>query len=68
MHLVRVGRSLAYLADMMTVTADLPGRERLRSANSFRYETLNWNSSLVSEVSRTLDWRRGTHFLPISKN
>ena len=34
MHLVRVGRSPAYLADMMTVTADLPGRERLR----FRYE------------------------------
>ena len=39
MHLVRVGRSPAYLADMTTATADLPGRERLRSANSFRYET-----------------------------
>ena len=39
MHLVRVGRSSAYLADMMTATADLPDRERLRSANSFRYET-----------------------------
>ena len=39
MHLVRVSRSPAYLADMMTATADLPGRERLRSANSFRYET-----------------------------
>ena len=39
MHLVRVGRSPAHLADMMTATADLPGRERLRSANSFRYET-----------------------------
>ena len=38
MHLVRVGRSPAYLTDMMTATADLPGRERLRSANSFRYE------------------------------
>ena len=36
MHLMRVGRSPA---DMMTATADLPGRERLRSANSFRYET-----------------------------
>ena len=35
MHLVRVGRSLAHLADMMTATADLPGRERLCSANSF---------------------------------
>ena len=33
MHLVRIGRSPAYLADMMTATADLPGRERLRSAN-----------------------------------
>ena len=39
MHLVRVGLSPAYLADMMTATADLPGRERLRSANSFRYDT-----------------------------
>ena len=34
-----IGRSPAYLADMITATADLPGRERLRSANSFRYET-----------------------------
>ena len=39
MHLVRVGRSPAYLADIMTATADLHGRERLRSANIFRYET-----------------------------
>ena len=39
MHLVRIGRSPAYLADTMTATADLPGRERLLSANSFRYET-----------------------------
>ena len=39
MHQVRIGRSPTYLADMMTATADLPGRERLRSANSFRYET-----------------------------
>ena len=29
MHLVRVGRSPAYLSDMMTSVADLPGRERL---------------------------------------
>ena len=35
MHQVHIGRSPAYLADMMTATADLPGRERLRSANSF---------------------------------
>ena len=39
MHQVRIGRSPAYLADMMTATADLPGRERLLSASSFRYET-----------------------------
>ena len=38
MHLVRVGRSPAYLSDMMTSVADLPGRERLRSSSSFRYE------------------------------
>ena len=68
MHLVRVGRSPAYLADMMTATADIPGRERLRSSNSFRYETQELKLKFVSEVSRTLDRRRGTHFLPISKN
>ena len=39
MHQVCIGRSPAYLADMMTATADLSGRERLRSANSLRYET-----------------------------
>ena len=39
MHLVRIGRSPAYLADMTTATAHLPGRERLRSANGFWYET-----------------------------
>ena len=38
MHLVRVGRSPAYLSDTMTPVADLPGRERLRSSSSFRYE------------------------------
>ena len=38
MHLVRVGRSPAYLSDMMTSVADLPGRERLRSSSSFQYE------------------------------
>ena len=32
MHQVHIGCSPAYLADMMTATADLPGRERLRSA------------------------------------
>ena len=37
LHQVHIGRSPAYLADMMTATADLPGRERLRSANSFWY-------------------------------
>ena len=38
MHLVRVGRSPAYLSDRMRFVADLPGRERLRSSTSFRYE------------------------------
>ena len=40
MHLVRIGHYPAYLDDMMTATTDLPGRQtqRLRSANSFRYE------------------------------
>ena len=38
MHLVRVGCSPAYLSDMMTSVADLPGRERLRSSSSFQYE------------------------------
>ena len=28
MHQVHIGRSPAYLADMMTATADLPSRER----------------------------------------
>ena len=37
MHLVQVGCSPAYLSDMMTPVADLPGRERLRSSSSFRY-------------------------------
>ena len=68
-HLVRIGRSPAYLADMMmTATANLPVRERLRSANSFRYEPHNWNSNLVSEVSRRLDQRLGTLSHLISKN
>ena len=38
MHLVQVGRNPAYLSDMMTSVADLPGRERLRSSSNFRYE------------------------------
>ena len=49
MHQVHIGRSPAYLADMMTATADLPGRERLRSAQSVSdTKPQNWNSSLVS--------------------
>ena len=38
MHLVHIGRAPAYLSDMVTVTADLSGRGRLRSSNTFRYE------------------------------
>ena len=36
-HHVRQVRS-AYLSDIMTSVADLPGRGRLRSSSSFRYE------------------------------
>ena len=39
MHLVRIGRSPSYLADMTTATADLPGHERLWSTSSFWYKT-----------------------------
>ena len=39
MHLARIGRSPAYLAGMMTATADPHGRERLRSINSFPKRT-----------------------------
>ena len=38
MHLVHIGRAPAYLSDIVTATADLPGRGRLRSSNTFRYE------------------------------
>ena len=38
MHLVHIGRAPAYLSDIVTATADLPSRGRLRSSNTFRYE------------------------------
>ena len=41
MHLVRIGCSPAYLADMMTATADLPSRERLLSAQGRIYHGAN---------------------------
>ena len=37
-HLVHIGRAPAYLSDIVTATADLPSRGRLRSSNTFRYE------------------------------
>ena len=37
-HLVHIGRAPAYLSDMVTATADLSSRGRLRSFNTFRYE------------------------------
>ena len=40
MHLVHIGRAPAYLSDIVTATADLPGRGRLRSSNTFWYELL----------------------------
>ena len=38
MHLLYIGRVPGYLSDMVTATADLSGRGRLRSANTLRYE------------------------------
>lgn len=38
MHLVHIGRSPSYISDLVHATADLPGRSRLRSASSLRYE------------------------------
>ena len=38
MHLVHVGRSPSYLSDLVTATAKIPSRSRLRSAASHRYE------------------------------
>ena len=38
MHLVHIGCAPAYLSDIVTATADLPSRGRLRSSNTFRYE------------------------------
>ena len=38
MHLVHVGRSPSYLADLVTAMAKIPSRSRLRSAASHRYE------------------------------
>ena len=38
MHLVHIGRAPAYLSDMVTATADLSSRGRLRSSNTFRNE------------------------------
>ena len=38
MHLVHIGCAPAYLSDMVTATADLSSRGRLRSSNTFRYE------------------------------
>jgi len=38
MHLIHIGRSPAYLAGLVTATADLASRRGLRSASSQRYE------------------------------
>ena len=38
MQLVHIGRAPAYLSDMVTATADLSSRGRLRSSNTFRNE------------------------------
>jgi len=38
MHQVHTGRGPSYLAKLVTACADLPSRQRLRSASSSRYE------------------------------
>jgi hypothetical protein len=38
MHLIHTGRSPSYLSDLVTATANIPSRSRLRSATSHRYE------------------------------
>ena len=38
LHLVHIGHAPAYLSDIVTATADLPSRKRLRFSNTFRYE------------------------------
>ena len=40
MHLVHTGNSLSYLSDLVTTTADIPSRMRLRSARIHRFEPL----------------------------
>ena len=68
MHMVRIGRSPAYLAEMMTATADQPGRERLRFAKSFRNENPKLKFKLGERGFSYAGPRCGTHFLPISRN
>jgi hypothetical protein len=38
MHLIHTGRSPPYLSELVTATASIPSRSRLRSASSQRYE------------------------------
>ena len=38
MHLVHIGRAPVYLSEMVTATAGLSSRGRLKSSNTFRYE------------------------------
>mgnify|MGYP003411297209 FL=1 len=38
MHLIHTGRSPSYLSELVTSTASIPSRSRLRSASSQRYE------------------------------
>ena len=60
MQLVLIGRSPAYMADMMTATADLPGRERLPKKRKLEFGERGfsyagpkaWNS-LPSKLTNT---------------
>ena len=60
MHLMHIGRAPAYLSDMVTATAGLSSRGRLRSSNTFRYE--------LPLLMRKFGERLGMIFLLLSKN
>ena len=46
MHLVQVGRSPAYLSDMMSPVADLPGREKTKILQQLPI----WTSTVETKV------------------
>ena len=47
MHLVHTGNSPSYLSDLVTTTANIPSRNRLRSARTHCYEPLTTRLKFV---------------------